>query len=336
MRGEPVRKSLDLTSWEAASDLITKWNASGEIGVVKPECPTIADAISKFLDDCVARKLSSATISKHKNLLEKRLIPWVNSEGLRLLKQLDVERLRRFRGTWADAPLTAYKNLERLRGFFYFCVTAEWLRTNPARALKPPKLTHVTERVKVFTQEELKRILAACDRYPERNSFGHDNPERVRAFVLTLQYSGLRIGDCVGLKKSHFDNDRLFLRSSKTGVPVYIPLPGKAVDALEEISNDSEYFFWTGRGLRKSAVADWQRTLRRVFKDAGVTGNPHMFRHTFATGLLSKGADVEIVARLLGHSSSAITLKYYSHWVKERQVLLERTVKALWDAEGAA
>jgi hypothetical protein len=41
LRGERIRNGLDLTSWEAASDLIGQWNASGEIGVVKPEIPTV-------------------------------------------------------------------------------------------------------------------------------------------------------------------------------------------------------------------------------------------------------------------------------------------------------
>src|SRR4029079_13151112 len=134
--------------------------------------------------------------------------------------------------------------------------TAGWVPSNPARAIKPSKMPNVSERVKVFTKAELKKVLAAGDRYPERNAYGHDNPARVRAFVLTLRYSGLRIGDCVGLRKEHLDKDRLFLRTQKSGESVYVPMPETAVDALKEIENGTEYFFWTGRGLRKSAVAD--------------------------------------------------------------------------------
>jgi integrase len=54
---------------------------------------------------------------------------------------------------------------------------------NPAVAVRAPKPAKPSERVKVFTEEQLKKILRACDKYPERNSFGHDNPARVRAFV---------------------------------------------------------------------------------------------------------------------------------------------------------
>ncbi len=77
------------------------------------------------------------------------------------------------------------------------------------------------------------------------------------------------------------------LQTQKSGESVYVPLPESVVDALQEIEKGNDYFFWTGRGLGKSAVADWQRSLRRVFADTKVSGNAHMFRHTFATDLLT-------------------------------------------------
>jgi integrase len=204
------------------------------------------------------------------------------------------------------------------------------VRNNPAAAVKPPNAGKPSERVKVFTEDQLKKILSACDRYPERNAFGHDNPSRIRAFVVILRYSGLRIGDCVGLRKEHVDGDRLFLRTQKSGESVYVPLPEVAVDALKEVENGGEYFFWTGRGLRKSAVADWQRSLRRVFEEADVDGNAHMFRHTFATDLLTRGVPMEDVAILLGHATPAVTAKYYAHFVKARRERLEERVRELW------
>jgi integrase len=72
--------------------------------------------------------------------------------------------------------------------------------------------------------------------------------------------------------------------------------------------------------LRKSSVADWQRAIRRLFEIADVTGHPHMFRHTFATDLLSRGIPIEDVSILLGHKSVRITEAYYSHWVKARRI----------------
>ena len=328
--GESVRKALDQTSWNAASEVVRNWTASGMVGVVRVEIPTIKQAVEKFFDDAKARKLQPATIAKQKNLLEKRLRPWCEKTGRRHLKQLDLDALREFRTTWPDGPLSAYKNLERLRSFLGFCQQAGWIEKNPARALKPPKLPEKSAKVKVFTGEQIEKILDACDRYPERNTRGHDNRARVRALVLTLRYSGMRIGDCVGLETAHLKSGKLFLNTQKSGTKIFVPLPKKAVEALEKITNGNPYFFWTGNGLRKSAVADWQRALRRLFKLAKVNGNPHMFRHTFATDLLSKGIPIEDVSVLLGHRSVRITEAYYSHWVKARRERLEERVRELW------
>jgi integrase len=328
--GEYVRKSLDQTSWEAASDLIAAWTASGRVGVVRVDIPTIAGAVDKFFEDAKARQLQPATIGKQTNLLKNRLLPWCADKGLRLLKQLDVSALREFGATWEDGALSAYKNLERLRSFFAFCQQAGWIPQNPAKALKPPKLPERSSKVKVFSDDDLEKIIRACAEYPQRNAWGHDNRARVKALVLTLRYSGMRIGDVVGLQKPHLKGDKLFLNTQKSGSKIYVPLPKMAVEALNAIENGSAYFFWSGKGLRKSAVADWQRTIRRLFEIADVHGHPHMFRHTFATDLLSRGIPIEDVSALLGHRSVRITEAYYSHWVKARRERLEERVRELW------
>jgi len=105
----------------------------------------------------------------------------------------------------------------------------------------------------------------------------------MRAFVLLLRYTGLRIRDVVCLKRSALKNGKLFLRTQKTGVPVLLPLPPFVLEALEQCpAVDEKYFFWSGNGLPKSAVADWQRSFRKLLKLAGVEGHPHMMRDTFS------------------------------------------------------
>jgi integrase len=61
---------------------------------------------------------------------------------------------------------------------------------------------------------------------------------------------------------------------------------------------------------------------------------PHLFRHTCITNWLSAGVPVETVAVLVGHSSSKITMKHYSHWIKSRQDNLEAEVKKSWAQTG--
>jgi hypothetical protein len=82
LAGERIRKALDQTSWDAASELITAWPAAGEIGVVKAEALTIREAAGKYLADCEARHLGWEAMWKYRHLLEDRFIPWPKRKGL--------------------------------------------------------------------------------------------------------------------------------------------------------------------------------------------------------------------------------------------------------------
>jgi integrase len=323
LRGEKIRRSLDLTAWEAASDLVLEWEAAGEIGVVKPEVPTLAEAVAKFLADARARHLSWDTIRKYEYLLERRLIPWAESQGYRLLKQLDVDRVRHFRNSWSDGSSTAAKNLERLRAFLRFCQAARWIKENPALALKPPKVT--SPPTMPFTRDEMTKILDACEKYRGRK-------ERVRAFVLTMRYSGLRIGDTATLKRDRLHGNKILLYQAKTGTPVYVPIPDFVAEALRKLDDDGEYFFWTtGRGTVRTITANWERYLSRVFELSGVANaHSHRFRDTFAVELLLGGVPIEQVSILLGHAAVRITERHYAPWVKARQEQLEVSVQRAW------
>jgi hypothetical protein len=90
------------------------------------------------------------------------------------------------------------------------------------------------------------------------------------------------------------------------------------------------YFFWTGNSTLHTAVGTWQRSLRNLFKLAGVNGHPHMLRDTFATELLLAGVPIEQVSILLGHSSVRITELHYRPWVRERQLQLEASLQRAW------
>jgi site-specific recombinase XerD len=113
--------------------------------------------------DAEARHLSKSTISKQKNVLEKRLLAWCAAEGVRLLRQLDVDAVRRFQATWPDATITASRNLERLRNFFRFWHDAGWIDKNPAKAVRPPKVTQSP--TLPLEPEQIEQMLAACETY---------------------------------------------------------------------------------------------------------------------------------------------------------------------------
>ena len=173
------------------------------------------------------------------------------------------------------------------------------------------------------------RVLAALDSY---GATGSRNRRRMRALVLLLRHSGLRIGDAVMLSRERIDGDKLFLYTSKAGTPVYCPLPPFVVHALEAAASASErFYFWTGNGKAKTVISDWQCKLKAFFQLAEVpNGHAHRFRDTFATDLLLAGVPLERVSILLGHSSIRITEKHYSPWVRSRQEQLEADVRRTW------
>ena len=81
-------------------------------------------------------------------------------------------------------------------------------------------------------------------------------------------------------------------------------------------------------------MGDWQRSLRRLFRLAGVPdAHAHRFRDTFAVELLLAGVPLERVSILLGHQSVRITEKHYSPWVAARQEQLESDVRRTWDTD---
>ena len=127
---------------------------------------------------------------------------------------------------------------------------------------------------------------------------------------------GCGSGNALTLERSRLsDDNKLLLYQAKTGHPVYVPLPPDIAEALRALPPGARpnplYFFWSGNGLPKTAVADWQRSYRRLFELAGIKKangslkrcHPQMFRDTFAVEMLLAGVPLEQVSMLLGHKS---------------------------------
>jgi integrase/recombinase XerD len=318
--GTYIRKALDQSSWNAASKLIGRWIEAGTVGQIAEQ--TTVQAVAAFHLDAADRGLAPDTRKKYVLLLG-RLEQFATQHGTTLLRDVDVDLLTRFRATWPCSALTKAKHQERVRAFFTWCQLRKWIPENPARALSPIRVHRVP--TMPFTADEWSQISTVLDQYPARFR------DRTRAFVLILRWSGLRIRDVVTLEWLRLTDGKLFLRTQKTGTVVNIPLPPAAITAWDALPKVGRYPFWSGNGLAKSAVADWQRTLRKVFELAAITGgHAHRFRDTFAVELLLTGIDLQDVSILLGHSSVKITEAHYSPWVKARQMRLEAIVQRAW------
>jgi integrase/recombinase XerD len=247
-------------------------------------------------------------------------IPPIVSGHAGLRPQFDLEICREFRASWTLHNLASLRRLGYLRTFFLFAQESNWTADNPARKLKSPRV--VQRPTLPFSQAEVNAILAACD-YAEARA--------LKALVLLLRYSGLRIGDAATLSADRIMDGKLRLYTAKTGTHVYCPLPAFVLTALEAVKRPNGYFFWTGESSPASVTRDWQRALRKLFQLATVAeGHAHRFRDTFAVELLSAGVPLERVSMLLGHHSTGVTEKHYSPWVRDRQEQLEADVRRTW------
>jgi site-specific recombinase XerD len=318
---EYVKRALDLRSWQAAADLVRGWEAAGKVGEQRVEAPSILEAVEKFLADARARNLTEATLKKYTRLLEGQFLPFCEARRAVSLSRLTVEFVRDFRDTLDHSPITRLKKLEYLRAFLSFCQASDWIAKNSAKAMKLPKVERM--QVKPFTPEEIQKLLDACEKFR-----GEGN--RLRAMILLLRSTGLRVADAVSLGRDRINRGRLFLYTSKTGTPVWCPLPKDVVSALDALPGE-RFFFWSGNGTLKSALESWRQRLVSLAELAGVKdAHFHRFRHAFSVNLLQRGVPVETVATLLGNTP-AIVSKHYSAFVESRQKALEEAVRGAWE-----
>ena len=349
--GQRSQRSAKTRAWERAEDArrelergIEEAGAPRNAGLqAKESAPPVKEAVARFLAAKKSENLSDSTLDKLNTIFEKQLLRWADQQGITTLDQIGVGELEAFRSTWRDAALARKKKQERVIGFFYYCLRRGWIKNIPALLLGRIRVTE--KPTDYFTKEQFSKIIDATYIYNPTawNTEPRNQATRVRILIWLMRWSGLAISDAVGLERGRLnESDELLLYRAKTGHPVYVPLPHDVAEALRQIppgpKPNPRYFFWTGNGLLKSAVSDWQRSLRRVFKLADIHHedgapkrcHPHMFRDTFAVESLLAGVPLEQVSILLGHQSVKITEKHYAPWVKARQEQLARNVRMSW------
>jgi len=247
------------------------------------------------------------------------------------MDQLDVEAMDRYAPA-RNKMKSWIKDVELLRQFFEFCRDRGWIFTNPAKALKIPRMQEAND-VVPYTHNEIVRIIAACDEIG-RSSYER---RRARAMTLLMRYAGLRISDVVTLSREHIQTHYLVKRAVKNNKLIRVELPSSVFQALDLLPapkaaarDNKRYFSSDTTGLRSLVKGAW-RTMDAVFKRSGVVGaHPHRFRHTLASELLGKGGTIEEVAGVLGDSSATIR-RYYAKWTPEyqdRQDVLIRKIHA--------
>jgi integrase len=153
---------------------------------------------------------------------------------------------------------------------------------------------------------------------------------KLKAIVLLILHSGMRISDVVMLSRDRIKDGNLLTYTQKTGTAVWCPLPKIVTDALAACDEGDPYYFWSGNGKVKSMITEWQERIKKACAIAGIPGGHfHRLRDTFSVRLLEKGVPLETVAILLGNKVQ-VCQKHYAPWVLQRQIALEAAVKGTW------
>ncbi len=275
-------------------------------------------SIQRYLDSLKIEKgLSPNTIAAYATdlalfrvfLEKKKLTNWEKVEAPHILDHLM---------ELADRSVKARslaRHLVTFRGFFKFLKKEGELKKNPALLLELPKGGRRLP--KFLSVEEVDRILGA--------PFG-ESPEgiRNRAMMELIYATGLRVSELVSLTVDDINFQKGFLKTMGKGKKERIvPIGKSALKALGDYlesgrepmrkGRSAQALFLTRRGRRMSRQMFWN-LVRSVTRKAGILKevSPHVLRHSFATHLIQRGADLRSVQSMLGHSDISTT-QIYTH-----------------------
>ena len=229
----------------------------------------------------------------------------------------------------------AYVRLQfsALRSFYRFLVSREQLRNDPTRELQLPK----TEKKLplVLTRQQIEELLAAPMQIPKQRAAPTWMPLRDTAILELFYSSGLRLSELAALNVADLDpyteSVRIFGKGSKERVCPVGWLAIEAISRYRAAANVHTGRLFINKSRRGMSPRSVWLILKRYLRHTSIpiSVSPHKLRHSFATHMLDRGADLRSVQALLGHASLSTT-QIYTH------VTVERLKKAYADAHPRA
>jgi integrase/recombinase XerD len=279
-------------------------------------------AIDAYLDHLrVERRMAALTIESYSRDLAA-LARFAEASGgeVERLSREDLEAFVRSLMSSGLSPRSTARAVASVRGFYRFMVLDRRLDASPADDLRAPRAWPALPRF--LTLEEVDRLLAAPD---VATPLGL----RDRALVELLYATGLRVSELVSLKQADLNLDAGYLTCvGKGDKERLVPVGDQAVEWVRRYLRDgrprlakgrsSARLFLNARGGSLSRVGFW-----KILKGHGVRAglprglSPHVLRHSFATHLLDRGADLRAIQMMLGHADLSTT-QIYTHVLDAR------------------
>jgi len=330
--GKQHRRKAGTRSWGEAEE--QKRRLEDQLAGREPEKPAEALLLSQAIETFDANKEAQGVKPRVRAMYTrelKRLRVFSEGRGLMTVTQaLTIDNLIALRSTWTAVYKSSYSRAvvqKHLNHFLRFCYNAGWIE-------RIPKLSTIKidePETEPLTDAEFKKIMEAAT-------------GKTRTLISLMRWSGLAIRDASTLERTdlHFDREKdiykIIRDRTKTGEPLYIPIPKDVAEELLAMLNGSPvYVFWNRQTADSSEYRHagyMGEQVAKAFEDAGVRSKGHMISHrlraTFAVDLLQKGVALEHVSKLLGHKSVTTTERHYARWIKGRQDRLDSIVSGTW------
>jgi integrase/recombinase XerD len=243
------------------------------------------------------------------------------------LTRRDLEAFARALMTQGLSPRSVARTIACVRGYYRFVALERKLEQSPAADLRAPRAWPALP--KFLALDEVDRLLEQPDVSTPRGL-------RDKALLELLYASGMRVSELVGLKPGHLNLDEGYLTCiGKGDKERLVPMGHQAADWVRRYMRDgrvrllhdrkSPWLFVNARdGGPLSRVGFW-KVLKGYGLKAGITRDisPHVLRHSFATHLLERGADLRAIQVMLGHADLSTT-QIYTH-------VLEARLRAVYD-----
>jgi len=277
--------------------------------------------VDAYLDHLrVERGLAPRTISAYARDLA-RFVDHAQSEGITEVERIGSSLVSSHLVALGRAGVSArssVRHLSSLRGFCRFLVSERILETDPCALVNRPRVGRRLPDALTF--EEVLRLLDAPPASTRRG-------RRDRAMLHVMYAAGLRVSELVGLKMGDVDRRRGVVSAyGKGNKRRLVPLGEVALTALAAYLQDRQHhpqaatsviLFLSPRGGALTRQAFFKAVVRYA-RAAGIRKavSPHKLRHSFATHLLERGADLRSVQAMLGHADISTT-EVYTHVVGE-------------------